>query len=175
MRFAPLLHALVLFVATLVPAQAAVPFQPADKLFTAHFPATPQTREDTVPGNPGTTFKRLAYAHEGQNHFLMVGVLYVGDGPALDAQEQAALLEGTVDTMVKGMPGMATLADGVTPVTVDGRAGRQIRGTADGTGFFARVFVTGHHMFMVQGLHAPNDPAAKAATEAFVGSFRVAQ
>lgn len=175
MRLASLLSVVVLFAASLLPAQAATPFQPADKLFTVTFPVAPETREDTVPGKAGATYKRVSYAAEGAKHFVLVGVLYVADGPELTAQEQAALLDGTAGSM-QAMPGFVAAPGGaVTPVTVDGRTGRQIRGTANGAGFNARMFVTGRNLFMVQGVYAPDDAAAKAAAEAFIASFHFAR
>ena len=176
MRFASLFSAFLLVAAVLAPAQAAgpTPFSPADKLFTATFPGAPQKVEDTVPSPNGPAYKRVAYGFEGKQHMLMVGVVYVGDGPALTPAEQAQLLDGAVSSMVKGMPGLLT-PEGVSPVTVDGRAGKQIKGSAQGAGYHARMFVTGRNLFMVQGLYDPRDPAAKAATEAFVASFRLAK
>ena len=87
-------------------------------------------------------------------------------------KHSAALLDGTVGAMVKGMPGLAT-GGGVTAVSIDGHAGKQIQGTANGAGFHARLVVTSRNLFMVQGLYDPRDPAAKAATEAFVASFHL--
>ena len=170
MRFAPVLAAFLLLASSIA---TAAPFQPADKLFTANFPAAPQKQEDTVPSQAGPAYKRVAYAVDAKSHMLMVGVIYVGEGPALPVEAQRALLNSTAQSMAKGMPGLVLAADGQSAVTMGSHSGRQIKGTANGAGFHARLFVTGKNLFMVQGLYDPRDPAAKAATEAFVGSFRI--
>jgi hypothetical protein len=174
MRLVKLVPLLLLLVAAVGPALAAAPFQPADKLFTATFPGAPSRQEDSVPSKAGPAYKRVAYAVETPSHMLMVGVIYIGDGPALNAAEQKAMLAGTVDSMALGMQGFVPAAgDGLAPVTVSGHAGRQIKGIAGGTGFNARVFVTGKNLLLVQGLYDAKNPVAKAATEAFVASFRI--
>ena len=174
MRLVKFIPLLLLLVATVASAQVAAPFQPADKLFSAAFPSAPARKEDAVPGKAGPAYKRVAYAVETPSHMLMVGVIYIGDGPALTAEEQKALLAGTVASMTLGVPGFVpATGDGHAPVTVGSHTGRQIKGTAGGTGFHARVFVTGKNLLLAQGLYDAKNPAAKAAAEAFVASFRI--
>jgi hypothetical protein len=149
-------------------------FRPADRLFAAAFPANPTVKEDSLPSTTGAPYKRMTYSYQSSSNILMVGVLYAARGTAISDAEQATLLHNSVESMISGMPAFVIDKNaGIASALLDGHKGERIRGINNGAGVDAAFYVTPRYVFMIQGFYDPSDPAAKAATAAFVNSLRI--
>lgn len=147
-------------------------FSPPDQLFTLLFPGKPSAREDSLPSATGAPYKRMTYVYEGRSSMLLAGVLYTGRDSDNAPEEQLALLENTLMSLGRGMPGLVLDAEGgTTDVRIGKYPGKQLKGTANGMGFYCRIFVGPRHLFLVQGLYDPQNKAAETATLAAVNSF----
>jgi len=156
------------------PTQSTGIFRPSDNLFTIAFPTTPSVAKDSLPSSTGAPYQRMTYSYQSNSNMLRIGVLYISRGQPVGDDEQAALLEASVKSLIDGMPAFVPDKNGgVSNALLDGHYGKRIQGINNGAGVYAALYATPRHLFVVQGYYDPGNPAAKTATEAFVNSLKI--